>query len=108
MVDRFSILMAPESHIRALVKDHGSKAYTITVCLRSMGANRSEALPLPNSTVHKDDQLVASWCYEPSTRNMVSYDTVEIARIKADYINNKCLGGAMCMFSSYSRLGIEL
>jgi GH18 family chitinase len=44
-----------------------------------------------------DDLLdVASYSYDPIKRELVSYDTPEIARIKAVYVRSTSLGG--CMF----------
>ncbi|TVY32602.1 Endochitinase B1, partial [Lachnellula occidentalis] len=52
-------------------------------------------LPLTNnSSIHEDDDLVASWSYDNDTETMVSYDTPKIARRKARYIMEKGLGGA--------------
>jgi chitinase len=53
------------------------------------------AQPLPNSQVHTDTKLVASYSYNPSNKEMVSYDTVEIACEKAKYINKNGYLGAM-------------
>ncbi|KAF2214352.1 glycoside hydrolase family 18 protein [Cercospora zeae-maydis SCOH1-5] len=44
---------------------------------------------------HADENIVASWAYNSSTCYMVSYDTPEIARKKAEYVKDLCLGGAM-------------
>ncbi|GJJ06508.1 hypothetical protein Clacol_000700 [Clathrus columnatus] len=52
-------------------------------------------LPLPGSTVHEDTKLVASWGYNPDTREMVSFDSEEIARLKGEWISNERLGGSM-------------
>lgn len=53
------------------------------------------ALPLPGSTVHVDEKLVASWTYDPIKRELVSFDSEEVARIKGKYIKKENLGGSM-------------
>lgn len=53
-----------------------------------------KAMPLAGSTVHVDNQTVATWSYDPTREFMVSYDVPEIAALKAQYIVTK-LGGAM-------------
>jgi chitinase len=45
-----------------------------------------KALPLPGSEVKQDFKLGASWCYSAQSREMVSYDTVEMATHKANWI----------------------
>ena len=45
--------------------------------------------------MHTDLKAVASWCYDSATRELVSYDTVEIANIKAGYIAKNGFAGAM-------------
>ncbi|KAF3910283.1 Chitotriosidase-1 [Orbilia brochopaga] len=52
-------------------------------------------LPLAGSQVFEDERVIGSYCYDPSSRMMVSYDTPNIAMIKAIYIKFKGLGGAM-------------
>lgn len=50
-----------------------------------------------------DREQVASYSYNPSTREMISYDTVEVASLKADYINKNGYLGAMYWESSGDR-----
>ncbi|WRT68565.1 uncharacterized protein IL334_005542 [Kwoniella shivajii] len=52
-------------------------------------------LPLDGAVVIHDDTLVASWSYDKSKRELISYDTPENAAKKAEYINRLSLGGAM-------------
>jgi chitinase len=54
-----------------------------------------KALPRPGATEHYDSNLIASWSYDPGRRMMVTYDTPEAERRKAQYIKDKGLGGAM-------------
>jgi chitinase len=53
------------------------------------------ALPLRGSTVHQDTHAIASWSYDPQKKEMVSFDTEEIARRKAEWIKHEGLGGGM-------------
>jgi chitinase len=62
----------------------------------TLGSYDYKSLPLPNSTESFDPQLVASTCYNASTAELVSYDTLESAKMKAEWIKQNGLGG--CMF----------
>ena len=64
-----------------------------------------KALPLPGSQQMIDHQSGASWSYDAEKRLMVSYDSVEIAKIKIDFIKREGLGGAMWWESSGDRVG---
>ena len=58
-------------------------------------------LPRPNSSVHEDEQAIASYCQAGDNGGtMVSYDTPRIAKMKADYIASNSLGGVMWWESS--------
>ncbi|POY71727.1 hypothetical protein BMF94_5088 [Rhodotorula taiwanensis] len=59
------------------------------------GSYDYKALPLPGSTTAFDARLVASSCYNPSTREWISYDSPEAAAAKATFIDVNGLGGAM-------------
>ncbi|KAF8798721.1 glycoside hydrolase family 18 protein [Phlegmacium glaucopus] len=52
-------------------------------------------LPLPGSTVHFDHNATASWTYDASKREMISFDNEEVARVKGEYIRRERLGGSM-------------
>lgn len=52
-------------------------------------------LPLPGSYVHRDEKEVASWTYSYQTKEMISYDSEEVAQWKGEYIKHKGLGGSM-------------
>ncbi|KAJ7096316.1 glycoside hydrolase [Mycena epipterygia] len=53
------------------------------------------ALPLPGSHVFRDEKAMASWTYDYEKKEMVSFDTEEVARWKGEYIRTEGLGGAM-------------
>lgn len=59
-------------------------------------ADSLEAIPDDyTSLVKSDTRLVASWSYSDQNRTMISYDSPEMARLKAQYILDEGLGGAM-------------
>lgn len=47
-----------------------------------------------------DNEAIASWCYEPNSKTMVSYDSPQVAAEKVQYIKSKGLGGGMWWESS--------
>jgi chitinase len=57
--------------------------------------------------VTHDDQAIASWTYDPSSRTMVSYDDPQAASQKVEYIKQTGLGGAMWWESSGDKPGNE-
>ena len=57
-------------------------------------------LPLPGANEDNDNDVVASYSYDPSKRMLVSYDTPDIAQRKGDFISAQRLGGAMWWESS--------
>lgn len=71
------------------------------------GIHDYKKLPLPGAQEHIDDDAGASYCYDASSRTMVSYDTVEMARRKASYVRHRGLGGAMWWESSADKEGAE-
>ncbi|KAH0556020.1 hypothetical protein GP486_006034 [Trichoglossum hirsutum] len=64
-----------------------------------------KALPLARHKEHFDSKVGASWSYDGEQRMMVSYDTKEVACLKARYIAEKCLGGGMWWESSADKKG---
>ncbi|PPQ67314.1 hypothetical protein CVT25_005898 [Psilocybe cyanescens] len=69
------------------------------------------ALPLPGSTVNNDKNLGASWTYDANKKELVSFDSEEVAKWKGEYIKRENLGGSMFWELSgdkgSSREGIE-
>lgn len=55
----------------------------------------SQALPVSGSTETNLPAIGASYSYDPSARKLISYDTPEIAKQKANYILSMGLGGGM-------------
>lgn len=64
-----------------------------------------KGLPLTDCAVTVLDQVGASYCYNQGSRLFVSYDTPEIARMKAQYIQSRGLGGGMWWESSSDKTG---
>ena len=54
-----------------------------------------QTLPLPGSHLFRDDQLGASWSYDYQRKEMVSFDTQEIAHWKGSWIAQQGLAGSM-------------
>ena len=53
------------------------------------------ALPLSGSTLHQDHRAGASWTYDATKKEMISFDSEEIAKLKGHYIKKENLGGSM-------------
>lgn len=66
-----------------------------------------KALPRPGATENLDSNIGASWCYDPASRTMVSYDTLAAAELKVDFIKQRGLGGGMWWETSGDRGGKE-
>ena len=64
-------------------------------------------LPLAGATEHEEHAAGATYCYDAGRRVMVSYDTVPMARRKADFIKHRRLGGGMWWESSADKSGSE-
>ena len=64
-----------------------------------------KALPQNGAKEMHDRQIGASWSYDREKRLMVSYDTLEIAKVKAEYVKKESLGGAMWWESSGDKEG---
>lgn len=57
-------------------------------------------LPLDGAKEICDKEAGATYCYDPVKKVLVTYDTVEMARKKAEWIKKEGLGGAMWWESS--------
>ncbi|KAF3403915.1 Endochitinase B1 [Penicillium rolfsii] len=66
-----------------------------------------KALPLTGASVNYLSQPVASYSYDSSQQMMISYDNPQVARMKAEYIQAKGLGGGMWWESSGDKNGSD-
>ncbi|CAN8105348.1 unnamed protein product [Discula destructiva] len=66
-----------------------------------------KALPLDGAKEYYDPDAGASYSYDKGKKMLVSYDTVEMAREKAEYVKKHGLGGAMWWESSGDKKGRE-
>ncbi|EHK21531.1 glycoside hydrolase family 18 protein [Trichoderma virens Gv29-8] len=64
-------------------------------------------LPRPGATVYVNSYTVSAYTYDPATRELVSYDNVETARLKAEYLQSRGLGGAVFWEAAGDRTGEE-
>ena len=62
------------------------------------------ALPKTGGVVHEDTTSVSSYSYNPTAKELVSYDTPAIAGLKAKFIVDQGLAGAMFWVSLLSDL----
>ncbi|CAE6354217.1 unnamed protein product [Rhizoctonia solani] len=66
-----------------------------------------KALPLAGAAVFEDSSRGASYSYDSSKKELVSYDTPNIIRQKAAYIKSKGLGGGMFWELSSDKKGAD-
>ncbi|KFY57494.1 hypothetical protein V496_06402 [Pseudogymnoascus sp. VKM F-4515 (FW-2607)] len=64
-----------------------------------------KVLPKAGATVKIDNDAKARYSYDPATKELISFDTVEDAKTKAEYVKTKGLGGAMYWETSADRAG---
>lgn len=64
-----------------------------------------KVLPQKGAKETDDVGIGASWSYDREKRLMVSYDTKDMAWHKAEFVKDRCLGGAMWWESSGDKLG---
>jgi chitinase len=62
-------------------------------------------LPRPGSDVYLNRHIIAAYCYDDATKELVSYDTVDTARLKAQYLLSRDLGGAVFWEASGDKTG---
>ncbi|PMD21432.1 glycoside hydrolase family 18 protein [Hyaloscypha hepaticicola] len=66
-----------------------------------------KALPIANCKVVEMPEIGASYCYDANTKYMVTYDTPNIAKQKANWIKENNLGGALFWEVSADKTGDE-
>ncbi|KFY47149.1 hypothetical protein V494_00141 [Pseudogymnoascus sp. VKM F-4513 (FW-928)] len=64
-----------------------------------------KVLPKAGATVKSDDDAKARYSYDTASKELISFDTVEDAKTKAEYVKSKGLGGAMYWETSADRAG---
>ncbi|PIL27429.1 hypothetical protein GSI_10577 [Ganoderma sinense ZZ0214-1] len=62
-------------------------------------------LPLAGATVIENTTDVSSYSYDSSTQELVSYDTPDIAKLKAQYVESQGLAGSMFWDLSTDKTG---
>ena len=67
-----------------------------------------KALPQKGAKEFIDRDTGATWSYNTDKRLMVSYDTLEMASIKTEYVKSEGLGGAMWWESSGDKQGHDI
>ncbi|RMZ69893.1 class V chitinase 1 [Pyrenophora seminiperda CCB06] len=53
-----------------------------------------KVLPQNGTKVYTDRSVLASWSWDATKKQVVSFDTPEVARWKTDFLKTECLGGA--------------
>ncbi|KAF5381774.1 hypothetical protein D9615_005490 [Tricholomella constricta] len=69
------------------------------------GVYSYKTLPLAGASVFENTTDVSSYSYDSAKKELVSYDTPNIVKIKTQYINTKGLGGSMFWELSTDRVG---
>lgn len=64
-------------------------------------------LPQPGSTVHNNMDVVEAYSYDSNTNYLISYDTPEVQKKKAQYITANQLGGGWWWESSSDKSGAD-
>ncbi|KFY73183.1 hypothetical protein V499_06714 [Pseudogymnoascus sp. VKM F-103] len=64
-----------------------------------------KALPKAGATVQVDNDAKARYSYDPATKELITFDTVDDAKTKAAYVKSKGLGGAMYWETSADKAG---
>lgn len=62
-----------------------------------------KSLPRPGATEKFDPALLASYSYDPSSRELISYETLKVVQDKVDWAKDAGLGGSMFWEASGDR-----
>lgn len=71
------------------------------------GVWRYRDLPLPGATVTVDNRVLAAYSYDTHAKMLISYDNAESTSLKARYLKQRGLGGAVFWEASGDRSGKE-
>ncbi|KAL2173711.1 glycoside hydrolase family 18 protein [Thermothelomyces heterothallicus CBS 202.75] len=64
-----------------------------------------KVLPRAGATVQYDEEAGATYSYDPATRELISFDTVDMVKKKVDYVRQKGFAGSMFWEASADRTG---
>ncbi|KAI5466780.1 glycoside hydrolase superfamily [Mariannaea sp. PMI_226] len=64
-------------------------------------------LPRPGAKIYMNTEAIASFSYDPSKKELVTYESPATAKIKAGYIQRHNLGGAMYWEASGDKTGSQ-
>lgn len=62
-------------------------------------------LPRPGATTWVNKEAMATWSYDFSTKEMVTFESISSAKVKAAYINTRNMAGAMYWEASGDKTG---
>ncbi|KAJ6445801.1 endochitinase [Purpureocillium lavendulum] len=62
-------------------------------------------LPRTGAKVEVDEAVGAAWSYDPTAKELVSFDNPQSAKLKVDYLKSKGLGGALFWEASGDKTG---
>ncbi|KAF9042916.1 glycoside hydrolase superfamily [Panaeolus papilionaceus] len=71
------------------------------------GVYSYKALPLAGARVYENTTDITSYSYDSSKKELVSYDTPNIIKLKTQYLNSKGLAGSMFWELSTDRTGSD-
>lgn len=66
-----------------------------------------KALPLDSSPVNDDETIMASWTYNSSSQELISWDSMNTMKAKANMVVSNGLGGLMYWETSADRTGSD-
>jgi chitinase len=66
-----------------------------------------KSLPKAGASVQCDTSVQACWSYDPSTKELISFDTPDLIKTKVSYLKSKGLGGSMFWEASADKKGSD-